>query len=73
MVVKLPIDHFLMLHFHIVCRSVNKCEFKRDNEVKRKSAITFVVRFSSLVAGTQTVRGQSSSNVRPSAVGYEPK
>jgi len=59
-------------HFHTVSRSVNKCEFKSENEVKKKKRYHFRNALFFLVAGTRTVRGQSSSNVRPSADGYEP-
>jgi hypothetical protein len=73
MVVKLQTDPFSKLHSQSVSRSVNKCEFKSENEVKKKKRYHFRNAHFFLVVGTRTVRGQSSSNVRPSADGYEPE
>ena len=33
-------------HSHTASRSVNKCEFKSEKEVKKKKRYTFVMRFS---------------------------
>ncbi len=43
-------------HSHTVSRSVNKCEFKSENEVKKKKRYHFRNALFFLVAGTRTVR-----------------
>jgi hypothetical protein len=56
MVVKLQTDPFSKLHSQSVSRAVNKCDFKSENEVKKKKRYHFRNALFFLVAGTRLER-----------------
>jgi hypothetical protein len=50
------VSRSIIHHSHTDFRSVNKCEFKSENEVKKKKRYHFRNALFFLVAGTRTLR-----------------